>query len=204
MVITEINKIGKGMRYKVYAGDELIGVFEAEILARYQIRSGQEYSEEFIEEMRVVNGDYACFDMALNALTHGMKTEKVLKDNLKKKGYPMSSIEKAITKVKEYGYLDDREYASTFIKTYAHMKGKRKLKCELVLKGVPMDVVDEALAELDDDEQLLSCKMLAEKYMGTRDFNDKTLQKLYHHLLGKGFDYSMVARAVSEVKNGRD
>lgn len=204
MVITEIKKVGKGLRYKVYADEEFAGVFEAEILARYQVKTGSEYSEEEFDKIKLANGDYACFDIALGLLGHGMKTEKTLKDNLKGKGYPKSSIDKAIEKVKEYGYLNDREYADNFIKTYSLTKGKRKLKCELLAKGVSADIVEEALAELDDDEQLLSCNNLAKKYMRNKTLDEKTRQRLYRHLLSRGFDYSTIAHVIGEIKDDRD
>lgn len=204
MKITEISKVGKGLRYKVYADGEFAGIFEAEILARYQVKTGSEYSLGEFEEIKLANGDYACFDMALGALGHGMKTEKTLIESLQKKGYPDSSIEKAVEKVKEYGYLNDREYADSYIKTYASTKGRRKLKCELLNKGVPADIVAEALEAIDGDEQLESCRRLAEKYLRNKVKDDKLQQKLYRHLVSKGFDFSTAAQVLSEVKNDWD
>ena len=47
MQITEITKIGKGIRYKLEVDYNFEGVFEAEVLARYNLQTGQEIDEDF-------------------------------------------------------------------------------------------------------------------------------------------------------------
>ena len=107
MQITEIKKVGKGFIYNVYVDENYIGTFEAEILAKYKWKTGQEISQEEIDKVKIVNGDLAFFDRALGVLEKSMKTEKMLKDYLKEKGYPEECIDRAIDKLKDYGYIND-------------------------------------------------------------------------------------------------
>ena len=81
--ITEIKKIGKGERYKLYIDDEYAGVYEAEILARHSLKTGEKYNEEFFKDLEIENGDYACFNRGLSALEKSMKSERMLKAYLK-------------------------------------------------------------------------------------------------------------------------
>ncbi len=205
MQITEIKKVGKGFRYNVYVDENYIGTFEAEILAKYKWKTGQEVAQEEIDKVKIVNGDLACFDRALGVLEKSMKTEKLLRDYLKEKGYPEECIDRAIDKLQDYGYINDGVYAENYIGAYSHMKGRRKLKYDLLSKGVPADVVEEKLDELlDEDEQYETCRNLTIKYMKNKQWDQKTKQKLFSHLVGRGFELSLIGRVAREVYDDRD
>ena len=203
--ITEIKKIGKGQRYYLYLDGQFFGVYEAEILARHCLKTGQSFDDEFFEELKLENGDYACFNRGLSLLEKGMKSEKMLKDYLKEKGYPRSCIEKAAEKLKSYGYIDDSAFCESSISTYLTSKSKKKLKYDLLSKGIKEDIIEEKLAQLfDEEEEKENLLRLAEKYMSGKDFELKTKQKFYNHFAGKGYDYNLVLNIWEELKNGRD
>lgn len=203
--ITEIKKIGKGQRYYLYLDDQFFGVYEAEILARHCLKTGQSFDDEFFEELKLENGDYACFNRGLSLLEKGMKSEKMLKDYLKEKGYPRSCIEKASEKLKSYGYIDDSAFCESYISTYLTSKSKKKLKYDLLSKGIKEDIIEEKLAQLfDEEEEKENLLRLAEKYMSGKEFDLKTKQKFYNHFAGKGYDYNLVLNIWEELKNGRD
>lgn len=205
MEITEIKKVGKGLRYHVYIDDKYEGTFEAEILARYKLKTGQELAREELEKIKIANGDLACFDRGLGALEKSMKTEKMLYDYLVGKAYPEECIERAIEKLKDYGYIDDNVFAENFIRSYSHMKGRKKLKYDLLGKGVAPDIIEDKLNELvSDEEQTEVCLRHAKKYLKNKEFNEKTKQKLYAHLLSKGYDYSCISKVIKEVCDDRD
>ncbi len=203
--ITEIKKIGKGERYYLYLDDEFYGVFEAEILARYCLKTGQNFENEFFESLKIENGDYACFNRSLGVLEKSMKSEKMLRDYLREKGYPKSCIDRAMDKLKEYGYINDESFAENFIRSYSAVKSKRKMKYDLLSKGINEEIIEEKLATLiDEDEEKELTLSLAKKYLKGKEFDSKTRQKFYNHMLGKGFDFSLIGWAWEEVQNGRD
>lgn len=201
--ITEIKKIGKGERYYLYLDDELFGVYEGEILARYSLKSGQSFEDDFFENLKLENGDYACFNRSLGVLEKSMKSEKMLIDYLREKGYPKSCIEKAIKKLEEYGYIDDESFAENFIRSYSCSKSKRKLKYDLLGKGISEKIIDEKLGVLVDDEQERELLfILAKKYLNGKILDQKTKQKFYSHFAGKGFDFALIGSAWEEAEHG--
>lgn len=193
--ITGIEKIGKGDRYRLFVDDNLFGVFEAEILARHSLKTGMQKDDEFFQELLIENGDYACFNRGLNLLEKSMKTEKMLKDYLREKGYPRSCIEKAVEKLKEYGYINDSTFCESYIASYLQSKSKRKIKYDLLSKGVKESVVDEHLENFDEEGEQEKCLKFARKYMKGKTFDLKTKQKFYNHLAGKGYEFSQIATA---------
>lgn len=203
--ITEIKKIGKGERYYLYLDDEFFGIYEAEILARHSLKTGQCFDEDFYEKLKLENGDYACFNRGLGVLEKSMKTEKMLKDYLKEKGYPIVCIEKAVEKIKNYGYIDDSQFCENYINSYSKNKSKRKLKYDLLSKGVAENVIDEKLKEIVDDEsEHQICLSLGNKYLKNKDIDLKTKQKFFNHLAGKGFDFGLISQVWEEIVNGRN
>ena len=200
MIITEIKKIGRGDRYSIYCDNVFFMQIETEILVKNKLKTGQELSQEQGENLKLQNGDFASFDKALTYLEKGIKTEKSIRDYLKKKGYLEESIDKTVEKLVEYGYINDEVYAENYISTYARTKGKQKLKFDLISKGVSREIIDQKLEELlDEDEQFESAKALALKYLKNKGIDEKTYQKLSAHLVSKGFTFDMVSRVAREV-----
>lgn len=200
MKITEIKKIGKGDRYSLYIDGNFVGAFEAEILAKNKLKTGEDISHENLERLKIENGDFASFDRALTLLEKGMKTEKGVKEYLKQKGYPDECIERSIEKLKEYGYLNDELFAESYIKTYSNLKGSKKIKYELINKGVDKQIIEEKLADLiDETEAYETCIMLAKKYLKNKKIDEKTRNKLSNHLASKGFSYEYISKVVREV-----
>ncbi len=202
--ITEIKKVGKGERYKLFLDDEFFGIYEAEILARYSLKTGESYDEGFFETLMLENGDYACFNRGLLSLEKSSKTKKMLIQYLKEKGYPKSSIDKAVDKLVDYGYVNDESFCENYILSYKSVKSKKKLKYDLLTKGVSEEVIEQKLNELLDDEcEKEKCLKFAEKFMKNRVFDLKNKQKFYNHLASKGFDYSLISNIWEEISNGK-
>ena len=203
--ITEIKKIGRGDRYHIFLDGEYFGTFEAEILAKASVKTGHSYDEDFFEKLKIENGNYACFNRGLGLLEKTMKTEKMLKDYLRKKGYPKECIERATEKLKSYGYINDEVFAETFISSYKNVKSKRKLLYDLMSKGVDKELIEEKLNEMTNEEdEKEKCVILAEKYMKNKELDIKTKQKLFNHLAGKGFDYSSISYAWEKIESDRN
>lgn len=205
MKITEIEKVGKGKRYRVFVDDEYFGTFEDEILARHCLKSGQEFDKQFFDNLTIENGDYACFNRGLNLIEKSMKSEKMLKDYLKEKGYLQSCIEKACEKLKEYGYINDEAFCENYIACYSTSKSKRKLKYELLNKGINEEIIEIKLQEnCNDEEEYQKCLNFARKFVKNRELDLKNKQKLFNHLASKGFEFSLISRAWEEIKNDRN
>lgn len=92
------------------------------------------------------------------------------------------------------GYLDDRRFAEWYVENRFVKKGvsRKRLKMELVKKGVATDIIDEVLSGRDDEEEVR--KMIARK---KAKYNDP--QKLIAYLCRQGFSYDLV-RGLVEIE----
>ena len=138
-------------------------------------------------------------DKALRHISVSMKTEKEIRLFLKQKGYLQDVTDYVLDKMKEYGYVDDAMYASSYVEGAAKRKGSRLLQLELRQKGVDGEIIDSVLSSLEDETE--SAQRCLEKYMRGKPFDETTLKKAYRNLLSKGFDYDTCRQAIERLKD---
>ena len=195
-IITEIKFQKKNKkRVSVYVDGEFVTGLESIIVATKGIKVGDYASEQELIALAFESQKSEAFDKAIKYISASMRTEKEVRDNLIKKEYPKAVVDYAISKLKEYGYLNDEAYLSAYIKTYAEVRGVNRIKMELLNKGVDKELVENALEELDDQSE--AAKRTAEKYIRTH--KNANRQKLMQHLYSKGFTYSDISEAVAEI-----
>ena len=201
MTITEIKKIGRGQRYYLFVDGAQRAIVEAEILAKYKLRTDDEIDEERLNEILLENGELSAFDRALTYLEKNIKTEKGIREYLKQKGFLPVSIDNAVAKLMEYGYINDKTYAENYVRTYLRRKGKKLLRYELLSKGVEANIIEEVLEEIfDENEEISSCREVFRKYTRNKELDLKMKQKTYAYLAGKGFGSSVISRVMREVE----
>ena len=135
------------------------------------------------------------------------RTERQLRDNLKKKEIPQDIIDETMAKLIDVGYVNDRNYAENFI--YSKRKydklGSSAIRMKLIQKGVSGDIIDELLSEVSEDELQETALALAEKKLRTlrREADpNKRVQKIVQHLAYRGYNagiaYEIAKKVVEE------
>ncbi len=199
MEITQIKKVGKGERYSIFIDGVFNGTLEDEILVKTKLKVGDQIDEERLKEIKLENGKLAAFSRAVSYIEKGVRTKKQVKTYLKEKGFLLQSIDEALEKLEEYGLVDDSLFAESYIRTYKNKKGGKKLKFELMQKGVSGEIAEEKINELCDEESSFeTCLTLAKKYMKNKEHDAKTRQKAYAHLAGKGFSGDIIIKAINK------
>lgn len=137
-------------------------------------------------------------ERALYILDDAYKTKKQIKDKLKSGLYPVFVIDKVIEYLLEYDLINDYRYAMMYIDYKADSKSKRQIIQDLYSKGISKSIIDSAFEDTDfSDED--SLKKVIEKRISRYDLNErKDIDKLYRYLVGKGYSYNDVKRALSD------
>ena len=105
-------------------------------------------------------------DKALRLLEFRSHSEKELSDKLKRAGAKEFDIEEVLEFCRNYGFVNDRQYALSKARDLKKLKkyGKQRIKSELYSKGIPSEYVEEAVCALGDDAVILKRKMLINVY----------------------------------------
>ncbi len=133
-------------------------------------------------------------DKALTHITASMKTEREIRDYLRRKGYLQDVCDYVVEKMKDYGFLNDEEYAKAFAENAKKREGKRMIALKLKRKGVSDEDIECTLENLTGEEE--SAKNVLNKYMRGKTADRETLSKAYRHLLSKGYDYEIAKSAL--------
>lgn len=138
---------------------------------------------------------------AFRILERMPRTEKQLKDKLIGDGkYTEEIIDTVIAFLKEYHYLDDRQYSKDYINSRKNSKGLRVLFFELKNKGVSEGIISELKEEYSDmDTSVAIRKLIDKKGIDPKTEDRKQREKLYRFLLSRGFSYSDISNAVTEL-----
>ena len=186
-------------RANLYLDGEFACGIDSFTLLENRIKVGDVVSTEHLNEILSESEVRSATEVLLKFISKSLKTKRQAKDKLLSYGYTEEVCNLAIKKVEEYGYLDDVDYANRYISTYHKQKGKLLLKCELLKKGVPQDVIESALSNIDSQTNEL--KAILGKYLRGKELDVKTLQKAYRHLLSKGFSCDEINEVMANLKN---
>ena len=167
---------------------------DIDLLFSLSLHEGQEYTEKQIDSFTRKQEEIECLQALLKALSYKALTSKQARDKLRAKEFSHSSIEKAIERCIEDGYISDDDYKESYINSMKGRYGFMKMKAALQLKGISID-------RDDYQEDYLDALRLIEKKIGTDAQMDfQTKGKVYRYLSSKGYQGATIERAIREYE----
>ena len=99
------------------------------------------------------------------------------------------------------GYIDDSRYAVAFARDKAVLTGWGPVKVRFALsgKGIPREVIDSALEEVDGSSASRKLSSLLSRKASTLSGDPQMKLKLLKFALGRGYEYDAVKPVVEEV-----
>lgn len=175
-------------------------------IVRFMLSRDKVISHEELKEIQ----DFAQFsygkNLALYHLSFKARTEKEVREYLKKYDIDEKIVSQVIANLKEDKWINDNQYAYAIINAnqLSGDKGPYVLTHKLAQKGVSKSTIEEILKEFDFSEvaQRVANKLL-KKYEGklpARALQDKIIQ----NLTNKGFSYSDAKSAFDELDSQVD
>ncbi|GGC95396.1 regulatory protein RecX [Tersicoccus solisilvae] len=148
--------------------------------------------------------------IVLRQLTGSAKSRAQLEKKLADRDVPAEAAAAVLDRYEDLGLVDDAEFARTWVRSrveYRHL-GRSALRRELSLKGVDRDTVEDALADVTDDQEYAGALALLRRKVTAADRRDLAApdgdrQRLVRRLVGmlarKGYPPGTAFRAVTEV-----
>ncbi|MFE4971943.1 recombination regulator RecX [Kitasatospora sp. NPDC056651] len=139
-------------------------------------------------------------DICLRLLTGAAKTRKQLADALRKREIPDEAADEVLTRLEEVGLIDDAAFATAWVESRHAVRGlsRRALAQELRTKGVAADLVEQAVAQLDHDDETDAARALVErKLRSTRGLDAQVrTRRLVGMLARRGYSEGLAFRVV--------
>jgi len=209
MVITDITQqIKNPKRYSVFVDGEFAFGMDGTDLLYHKLEIGQKLERDSYVELLKQLEYTAARDVAVKYLGRGQRSELQVRDKLHEKEFSPDARDAVIELLLQRGYLNDVEYAISFInhKTKISGHGKRRIEYELAQKGVSECDIATAYAQLEDCQgELAAARDALAKKTRNRSLaailNDpKELNRLKGFLARRGFDFDTIDAVLKEVE----
>ena len=187
MELLELNELGQGRVQLVFDVSEPLTFYYSEVKSLC-LKPNMQVDAQLYHTLYYEILGRRVTKRAMHLLEKMDRTEKQLRTKLIDSQYPGELVEQAIAYVKSYRYIDDLRYAENYIRTYKDKKSRRKLKQDLLSRGIEENTVKLALeSENDVDEAELIQRLLEKRNYDAKAATQKEKQKMYRFLLGRGF-----------------
>lgn len=142
---------------------------------------------------------------AMDLLLISDRTEKGLYDRLLKKGYTAEEAADALSYVKSFGYVDDRRFACNYVRNFGETRSRKRITFDLRQKGVPEDLIREALeTEETGDPVRMITALLVKKHYDPSDEDPKARQRIVRFLASRGFGWNEISEALEQYDGRED
>jgi regulatory protein len=141
--------------------------------------------------------------IVLRQLTMAPRTRKQLEDKLRQKGCNDDVARTVLDRMSDVGLVDDEAYARMLVRSRQETKGlaSRALGQELRRKGVPDELIEDALADVDTETERDRARELVTKRLRTLRGLDRQVQtrRLAGFLARKGYDAGVAFQVIREA-----
>ena len=202
MKIEKFKKRPNGL-YTIYLDDFNSYDFYEEIILKYELLITKNIEKDELTKIIEDNKNYESYYEALKTLKRTIKTKEEIRKQLTDKKYSKESIDFAITTLEKQGYINDKNYAKSYVHNaiITTNKGPRKIEEELVKKGVASDDYLLALEEYNTSlEKEKIEKLISKKIKSNHNKSAKVLkQKLQLDLINSGFSKDIIKEILNST-----
>ncbi len=177
-----------------------------EVFLKNGLKKNDNISESRFSLLIEENKKYHLKQKAFQLLGRRHHSSFELKVKLKQKGYDENFINEVISDLKSKNYLNDYEFALSFVSENIKNKfwGKKKVEAELFKRGIDRNVIYRIIEEkFPLNGEINNAMELGKKklkiFLARKIEKEQIKKKLYSSLLSKGYDYEICKKVVEDL-----
>lgn len=197
-IVTKVEVCKKNKnRVNIFVDNEFFMSAFLEVAYLNQIKSGTVINEKNLNELLSSEELKKAESYAIKLLSKFIKTEIEVKKKLLEKGFSVQTINLVLSKLKTYGYVNDKAYAKNYKAFNENNKSPLLIKQQLKQKGVSDELINNLT--FDYETELNTAKKLALKWLKNKTITKEILFKLSNYLYSKGFNPEICKKVVLNV-----
>jgi regulatory protein len=198
--ITTIQGGRRGKRVKIFLDGKFAFSLEAEVAAKDGLKVEEELSEADIKALVRADLSQRCLSAALHYLSYRPRSEAELKQRLHRRGFDGDDVEAALANLKVQGLVNDVAFAQFWKDNRQSFRPRSKwlTKLELRQKGVSENIIDQAVADVDDEDNAYRAAIGKARSLPTDDYRGFR-RRLGEYLKHRGFSYGVISHTVKRV-----
>ncbi|MEM0961492.1 MAG: RecX family transcriptional regulator [Bacteroidota bacterium] len=166
------------------------------------LRKGMTLTADAQRDLLAKQESFAAKAAAMSSLSHRARTAHEVRQLLTRKGFAESVVEDTVDLLDRLGMVDDDAYARAFVRGRFSGRGygPARLRQDLMRKGIDRGVINAALAELTEAEDLdaEARQQAVRKWRSLASESDvrKRTKKTMDYLVRRGFGFDVARSAV--------
>jgi len=118
------------------------------------LEEGKQLSQQQIQSLQSEDQIDLAYHRALNFLSHRIRSEHEIRQKLLRAEVSEDIIQAVLEKLRDSSLVDDRDFARQWVenRNRFHPRGKRALNSELIRKGIPHQIIQETLQDLNEEK----------------------------------------------------
>ncbi len=199
LTVTSVEKQGKGVVAVVIDGGDQPALLPIESVILNRVHEGAEFTPVAWEEIRAAGALLLATRRGLELLARKPRTERDLRAALGDDFTP-DDIDRALERLHELGMIDDRAWSGRYVASQrAQSRGRSLLRSELRQRGVPDEVVGDALEGRDELAAAIETAQRKARSARAGDDEERRRRRLYDFLRRRGFADDIARRATESA-----
>jgi regulatory protein len=196
-VITAIDRKGRSRRAEVRLAEGAVLSLSLDLIAERGLAVGIELSEEERLGLLAEDAKREAVARALRLLAVQPRSERDLRQRLRRRGLPREAVDAAVKRMTDLGYLDDAAFARFWVESRqaATPRSSRYLLYELSRRGVTREEAEAAVGGVSDGEAAYEAARRRARGLAGLE-RQAFRERLLSFLAGRGFSYSTSRAAV--------
>lgn len=207
MIITAILQQAH-KRYQILMDGEPILSVHEDVLVKYGLHKGMEIELSDLVEITKAQELHYVAQAFFRYVSYRPRTIWEVMQHLRQKGFEELLIKQVVDSMVQQGYLDDRQYAISWLTERQSVKklGIARLKQELKQKGISPEIIDEVIQEEHiKEERKLITEVARRRYSQLRQEEWQIVERrLGSYLLRRGFPSYLVRQALQQLRADHD
>ena len=191
---------GRGKRVNIFLDGKFAFSLEGEVALKEKLEVGQELPEANIEALARTDLFQRCLNAALHYLSYRLRSEAELRERLRRRGFDGDNVKAAIAKLREQGLVDDLAFAEFWKDNRQSFRPRSQwlTALELRQKGVANDIIDQVVADVDDEDSAYRAALSRVRRLPRSDY-ESFRHRLGEYLKRRGFSYRVINYTVKRL-----
>ena len=110
--------------------------------------------------------------------------------------------DKFLDRLKEEGFVDDRRFAESYVRSKVNQNhwGRNKIRAGLKAKKIDENIINTSMQTIDDEQYIFNLRHELDKKTAALKTNDRHNEKLIRFALSKGYLYHEIQEILKETK----
>ena len=191
---------GRDKRLNIFLDGRFAFSLGVEVAVKENLQVGQELFSNQIESLTGSDEVQRCLEAAYRYLGYRPRSESEIRERMQRRGFAAETIDAVVIRLREQALLDDEAFARFWKENRDsfHPRSRWLTGLELKRMGVEDNVVNQAVAGIDDEENAYRAALQKTRHCTPADYQSFR-RRLGDYLRRRGFNYEVISHAVEKI-----